>query len=132
LKRYGTLFTAEAQGEIIGGHLFLEGETIIRSFLSASKRLGVDKERAAVIRRANRFMYWEAVKYAKEKGLLEFDWGGIFPDEVAEADPAKDHINRFKRSFGGERVQLYDYEKIYSRIYRIGCSLFQRVTGKEF
>lgn len=132
LKRHGTLFTSEIQGEIIAGHLFLQGETTITSFLSASKRLETEEEPSHLIGNANRLMYWEALKYAKETGLLEFDWGGIFPDEMAEADVSKCNINQFKREFGGERVQLYDYEKIYSRIYRIGCSLLERVTGTKF
>lgn len=129
LKRCGTLFTAESQGEIIGGHVFLQGETIFRAYLSASKRMGAEKERAALIGRANRLMYWEALKYAKGKGLLEFDWGGIWPDEEANADVNKQHINQFKRAFRGEMVQLYCYEKVYSRIYRIAYNLLEKVPG---
>jgi len=131
LKRCGTLFTAESQGEIIGGHLFLQGQTTFKSYLSASKRLGTEKERYHLIGNANRLMYWESIKYAKGQGLQEFDWGGMWSDEEANADVSRQNINQFKRSFGGEMVQFYNYEKIYSRIYRIGYSLLERVAGTK-
>jgi lipid II:glycine glycyltransferase (peptidoglycan interpeptide bridge formation enzyme) len=129
LKRCSTLFTAELQGETIAGHLFLQGETIFRAYISVSKRLGAQAQRANSIGNANRLAYWEALKYAKGKGLLEFDWGGVWPDEEANADPIKGNINRVKREFGGERVQLYCYEKVYSRKYRIAHNVLERVPG---
>lgn len=76
MGKYGTLFTAKYQGEIVGGHLYLEDEKHIRLVISASKRLAVTKEQAAIIGRANRLLHWESIKYAKEKGIVEFDWGG--------------------------------------------------------
>lgn len=128
MKRCGTLFTAESQGEIIGGQIYLQGETIFRSSVSASKRLEAEKEKAVKINRANRLLYWEAIKYAKEKGLREFDWGGIWSEEEADRDKSKHGINLFKRSFGGETVLRYSYEKVYSRTYRIAHHLFRIAT----
>lgn len=53
---------------------------------------------------------WEAIKYAKQKGLSYYDFWG-----VAETDDKKDPwfgISRFKEGFGGEKVVFpgsYDY-----------------------
>lgn len=128
LKKCGTLFTTESQGEILGGHLYFQGETTLTLYLSASKRLEAEKEKATLIRRANRLMHWEAIKYAKTNGLLELDFGGMWPQEEADADTGKRNINQFKQSFGGKIVPVYDYEKVYSPIYRIAYNLLMRVT----
>jgi hypothetical protein len=125
MKRYGTLFTAEYEGEILGGCLYLEDEDNIKLWLSASKRLEADREKAKVIGRANRLLPWEAIKYAKEKGLKEFDWGELWPAEEADKDEQKKAINSFKLSFGGEVVTRYSYEKVYSKSYRLAQKLYR-------
>lgn len=119
MQSYGTLFTAEYDGEIIGGHLYLEDETHIRLWLSASKRLEVDREKAAMIGRANRRLHWEAMKYARAKGIEEFDWGGLWPAEEAAEDEFKRNINSFKQSFGGVTLEGYNYSRAYSRVLRL-------------
>ena len=128
MRKYGTLFTAEYSGEILGGHLYLEDEAHIRLWLSASKRLWADKEKAALIGRANRLLHWEAIKYAKEKGIKEFDWGGLWPQEEAERDGKKKAINSFKLSFGGEIVTRYSYQKAYSKAYWLAQYLYLLVN----
>lgn len=50
---------------------------------------------------------WEAMKYAKEKGIKELDMGGLFTDS----------LNSFKESFGGKRVTYYAYSKNYGLSY---------------
>lgn len=118
MERYGTLFIAEYEGEILGGHLYLEDEANIKLWLSASKRLEVGREKAILIGNASRLLHWEAIKYAKEKGIKEFDWGGLFPPEEADKDEKKKAINSFKLSFGGEVVTRYSYQKVYTKRYR--------------
>ncbi len=76
IKRYGTLFTAEVEGEVITGNVYLEDKEHILAWMSASKRLEVDKQKASLIGWANRMLHWEAIKYAKAKGIREFNWGG--------------------------------------------------------
>ncbi|MCP3684257.1 MAG: GNAT family N-acetyltransferase [bacterium] len=124
MKRYSTLFAAEYEGEILGGHLYLEDENHIKLWHSASKRLETDKQKATIIGRANRLLHWEAIKYAKEKGLKEFDWGGMWPQEEADTDEKKKAINSFKSSFGGEVATRYEYKKVYSKSYKFAQRLY--------
>jgi len=124
MKKYGTLFTAEHDGEILGGHLYLEDKGHIRLWLSASRRLEVSREKARLIGNANRLLHWEAMKYAKEKGIKEFDWGGLWSEEEADKDERKKAINSFKLSFGGEIVTRYSYQKVYSKAYRFAQYLY--------
>ena len=123
MERYGTLFTAEYDGEILGGHLYLEDDDNILLWISASKRLEVDRNKARLIGNANRLLHWEAIKYAKEKSIREFNWGGLWSSDEADNDERKRSINSFKLSFGGEVMIRYSYRKVYSRIYKIGSYL---------
>lgn len=119
IKKNGTLFVAEYQGEILTGHLFLEDDSNIEDWVTGSKRLENEKERSKLVGCANRLILWEAIKYGKEKGLKEFDFGGLFPENKAEKDPIKKGINSFKLSFGGEVVPGYSYEKGYSKSFKL-------------
>lgn len=124
MKRYCTLFTAEHNNELLGGHLFLEDEAHIFLLDSASNRICTDREKITLIGRANRLLYWEAIKYANQKGLIEFDFGGLWPEEEVEKDKKKKGINFFKLSFGGEIVTRYSYQKVYSRLLNSAFSLY--------
>jgi len=128
IKRYGTLFTAEHEGEILGGHLYLEDESNITLWQSASRRLEEDREKATLIGNANRMLHWEAIKYAKEKGIREFDWGGLWPSDEANNDKMKYTINSFKLSFSGETVPRYSYYKVYSSLYKVGSYLYKKTN----
>lgn len=124
MRRYGTLFTAEYGGEIIGGQLYLEDKDNIRWLVGASKRLEVDKEEAILIGCGNRLMIWEAIKYAKGKGIKEFDMGGYYSGEAK--DEQKERINIFKQSFGGKLTTHYIYQKDYSMIYKFARKLYEQ------
>ena len=124
MKKYGTLFLAEHEGEILVGTLYLEDEYNMKSWLGASKRLEVDKAKASMISCADRLIDWEAIQYAKEKGLEEYDLGGLWLKEEAEKDEKKRGMNNYKLSFGGEITNRYSYLKIYSKIYNIAYNLY--------
>lgn len=83
LKKYGTLFIAEKDGEILCGKFFLEDEEIFMYWKAASKRPIMDnnKDKATLIGNASRLIIWEAIKYAKNKGIKEFNMGGLFAGE---------------------------------------------------
>ena len=130
MKKYGTLFTAEYDGEIICGNLYLEDEDNILLWISASKRLEVDRNKATLIGNANRLLHWESIKYAKEKGIKEFNWGGLWSEEEANKDEKKKSINSFKLSFGGEVVVRYKYQKIYSNVYKFAQCVYHLVNRK--
>lgn len=132
MRKYGTLFIAEYKDEILGGHLYLEDSNNLEFWLDASKRLEVDKETATLIGYASRLLHWEAIKYAKEKGIKEFDWGGLWSEEEANKDEKKKAINSFKLSFGGEIVTRYSYQKIYSNSYRLARSVINLAKYRKF
>ena len=115
IREHGTLFTVEWGNEVLGGHVYLEDSGHILAWLSASKRLESDTPKANLIGRANRLLHWEAIKYAKQKGIGEFNWGGLWPLE--ESDRQKQNLNRYKLSFGGKVVTTYSYEKACSKRY---------------
>lgn len=124
MKKYGTLFVAEFEGEILGGQLYLEDERNIRWLIGASKRLESGKEEAiTLIGNANRLLVWEAIKYAKEKGIKEFDMGGYYTGKIK--DEQKERINIFKKSFGGELTTRYIYQKDYSKIYKFAKNIYR-------
>jgi len=122
MKECGTLFVEEFEGEIIGGHFYLEDEQNMRSLIAASKRLEVSKDMASVISDANRLAIWEAIRYAKEKGIKEFDMGGYYTGKVK--DEQKERINIFKKSFGGVLTTHYIYQKDYSKICKLAKKIY--------
>ena len=123
MKKYGTLFTAEYDGEVIGGELCLEDKDNIRMLIGSTKRLDVSKEKARLMGNATKLLFWEAMKYAKNKGIKEFDLGGYYIGK--EPDPQKENINDFKNSFGGQLVTHYIYEKNYSKTYRLAKKMYR-------
>lgn len=124
MKKNGTLFVADYNGEILGGILFLEDEFNIEAWVSASKRHEIEKKKYVLVGCANRLIWWEAIKYAKEKGIKEFDFGGLWPEDEAEKNPEKKRINSFKLRFGGEVKPGYSYEKGYSKTLHLAYYLY--------
>ena len=123
IKKYGTLFVAEFEGEILGGQFYLADENSIRWLIGASKRLEVDRERAILIGNANRLITWEAIKYAKGRGLKEFDMGGYYSG--GKGAEIVDTPNLFKQEFGGKVTTRYIYKKDYSILYKVAQSAYQ-------
>lgn len=124
-KSYGTLFTAYHKDELIAGIYTIEDERHMRWFIGASKRLEADKKKATLIGCANRLLIWEAIKYAKEKGLKEFDFGGFYLGD--KKDDPRYSINLFKKSFGGKLAIYYKCKKYYSNFYRLARGIIQKL-----
>lgn len=122
MKKYGTLFTAEIDNEILTGQFYLNDENNMRWLLGASKRLETDNVTATLIGNANRLLIWEAIKYCKEQDIKEFDFGGYYIGE--KHDEPRERINLFKRSFGGKIFPIYTYEKIYSIKYQLAKKIY--------
>lgn len=124
IKKYGTLFVSEYNGEIIGGNLYLEDDINIQLWLSVSKRLDVDDDKARLIGHANRLVHWKAIRYAKEKQLELFDFGGLWSKEESDKDIAKYYINSFKLGYRGDIVDRYIYQKKYSKTYELMSDIY--------
>jgi Acetyltransferase (GNAT) domain len=117
IQKYGTLMYAYHGEDILVGNVYLEDQNRFAVWFSVSERLDADKNERQLIAKANRLTHWEAIKYAKSKGLRDLDWGGIWFDEEIQGDPTKEGINNFKLKFGGVRTKMYSYEKIYTIRY---------------
>ena len=128
MKKYGTLFTARSQGRILGGHLYLEDSSNIRGWLFASRRLEVNHEEAKLIANVNSLLHWEAIKYAKQKGIKEFDWCGLGTEDEVNEDISKYNINRWKLSFGCTPTIRYNYWKPYSKVYKHAKDSFKLLS----
>ncbi|PWR71774.1 hypothetical protein ACKUB1_15850 [Methanospirillum stamsii] len=121
MKKYGVLFLSTFNEKIIGGQFYLCNGKNIRWMLGASRRLEETGQIRTLVGNANRLMIWEAINYAKERGIDNFDLGGYYVGE--KQDNEKENINFFKKSFGGELTTLYNYDKDYSKLYSIAKKL---------
>lgn len=121
-----TLFLARHQGAVIAGQLYLHDAQHMRYLLGASERLGAGKGQSTLIGFANRQLMWEAIKYAKARGMVEFDLGGYYTGDDP-GDP-RHGINAFKRGFGGQLVTHYHYSKCYSPLYSFARALYRLVA----
>jgi hypothetical protein len=127
MKKNGTLFVASLDGEIVGGHFFLSDGEHLRGLITGSKRLEADRHRANVIGYANRLIVWEAMKYARARGIREYDTGGYFTGP--RGDGQLERINTYKASFGGGIVTRYHYEKNYSRLFSLAKKAYDAGSG---
>jgi len=81
--------------------------------------LEVSNEMATLIGNANKLLICEAIKYAKEREMKEFDLGGYSLEADKNKSDPRYGINKFKRSFGGELVLRYFYYKNYSKLINL-------------
>ena len=125
LKQYGTLFTAVYEGDVLGGMVYLEDESTLMEIVTASKRFEGDKEKRNFVGSANKMLIWEAMQYAKAKGIKEYDHGGFYDGAVK--DEQLERINNYKQSFGGQFSVKYNYRKDYS----LGVSLLKKYILKN-
>jgi len=126
IQKYGTLFVAEYEGTVISGHAYLEDQNNIRSWVAGSARFEGDKEHATLVANAGKLIVWEAIQYAKEKGIREFDFGGYRTG--AMEDKVLDAPNWFKQSFGGKVDITYIYKKDYSKSYIFLRDLYAQLS----
>lgn len=122
-KDFGIIFMAYYKDEPIAGQFYIFDDKNFRWLLGASKRLEADKKLASIIGCANRMLIWEAIKYAKEVGIKEFDLGGYYKG----SDKKIIGINTFKEGFGGNEVIHYIYQKDYSLIYKFLSAVKQNL-----
>lgn len=126
MRRYGTLFVAELDGEQLCGTLYLEDQNNIRALIGASGRLDADKSKARLMGDADKLIDWVAINYAREKGIKVFDLGGYYTGAGKDEDLEK--INSVKASYGGELALRFSYEKNYSKVYHMARMLYSLKT----
>jgi hypothetical protein len=96
----------DAQGETLVWHCTLLTESAARLMHSAS--MPRDAAHARLVGRANCFLHWKDMQKFRQAGLRTYDFGGWYAGNQCES---KLRINKFKESFGGQVVQLYNIDK---------------------
>ena len=115
------LFTYEINGTLMGGQLCLKDDRTVRQLISCSigdPESGISQSLRG---RANKLSIWEAIKYVKEEGLMEYDFGGYATGKLGEELKG---INEFKLGFGGTVCDRFSYNKSYSRSFNAAKYLY--------
>lgn len=113
-------YVRDELGNILCAHAYLRADAYGSLLYSASARFD-NKQIRNLIGRANRFLHWQDIKSFREMGMKWFDFGGLF---VQKDGSEEDSINRFKKEFGG---QVVDVDK---RIYPL--SIIGKLTTFVF
>ncbi len=95
-KDMAELAIAELDGKAIAAHLMIYADGIATYAHGAS----MNEYRSAM---APALLYWKTILRAKEKGMKEYDFFGVAP-ENAPTDHSWSGITRMKTGFGGTRV----------------------------
>lgn len=98
-------------------HTYILDDEIVRLYQSASQYRTDEEVSQQLVGFANRFLHKEDMLFFKGLGKRTYDWGGAgLTDEVAS-------ITKFKESFGGTAVELWNgtkrvgwMAKLYGRI----------------
>jgi lipid II:glycine glycyltransferase (peptidoglycan interpeptide bridge formation enzyme) len=122
------LLIGEVHGEPVAAELFTACGGVLRARLT-----GMDRESPAAKLSVTSAIDWHAMLWARERGLREFDMGGMGAEAVAAVRrdgpgaPALTGPDRFKLGFGG-RVHSYPgaVELIPSPVLRAG---YERLSG---
>jgi len=107
MQKYGILFIAENQGEIVGGNLYFHDEDNALLVNTPYQLFGNSIENKKQIFDTNCYIHWEAMQYFNNLDLINYDFDGE---------------NYFSRSFGGDHIPRYEYRKFNSLFYQ---SLFR-------
>jgi len=91
----GILFVAALDGELLSGEIFIPtvGRAGGAGFNLVYSATDKDKEHSSA---AHALLVWETIKYAKEKGFDEYDFGGWNCYRLDNAG-----VNKWKEGFGG-------------------------------
>lgn len=92
----------DANGEILTVHGYVtDWEKQIAALFSSSSWFRENKEKSALIGRANGLLHYESMLYFKENGFQIYDWGGVY---LGNENSHYMSVAAFKRSFGGKIV----------------------------
>lgn len=126
MKKNYFLCIYEKDGVILGGHLSIKDDRRFRQLITCSNMASEGTFSKTVYGRANRLAIWEMIKYAKQEGLVEYDFGGYATGKMAEELKG---INEFKKSFGGVECEKYTYTKSYSRLYNSSTWIYDHASN---
>ena len=84
MQKYGILFLAEYQGEILGGNLFFHDENNALSASIAYQLSENSDNRNKMIFDASCLIHWKALQYFRNQGVIKYHLGEIILREVLE------------------------------------------------
>jgi len=118
IKKYGILFIAEKNSEILGGNLYFhdKNNALLASSVYQIMENNIDNKKASID--ANCSMQWEAMQYFKNLDIINYDLGDLSCDEI-NLNRQKSGGDYFKRCFGGEITSGYEYRKFHSRFTKL-------------
>lgn len=102
--------------EAVVYHSYVVSGDCSRLLHSCSEFRSEDNAARNAIGRANKMLHWEDMRTLKAMNVKKYDWGGI------NSFDAPNGIDRFKMSFGGERVTYYNISG--------WCSVKGKIIGK--
>jgi len=108
-------FSAQLEGKLTNMQVYLldkEGGTVRLLHSISTLYEEESKTTKAKIGWINRYLHWKAMLHFKSLDFKSFDWGGYTDDKSSPLAG----IDKFKASFGGKKVQRYDY---YSQPYAL-------------
>ena len=92
---------SDKSGTVLARHALILASDRARLYKSASLDAGENKEKRALIGRANRLLHAEEIIHCKDAGLSLYDFGGI---SLSKSNRKLQGIDRFKMGFGGAIV----------------------------
>lgn len=100
LKTRKVFIAVDATDETVAvaAFMFCENGTRLRLQYAASKRYDPKKKKISGL--ANAMLYWETIKWAKQKGMKIYDFGG-YTVEIFVNNRDNTQVNSWKASFGG-------------------------------
>lgn len=124
IQKYGILFIAENQDEILGRNLYFhDGNSALLVSAFQKKENTVENKKLSID--ANCFLHWEAMQYFKNQGVINYDLGNLDCDQI----PINHQLSGgdyFKRNFGGDISSRYVYRKFKSPLIKNVILLLER------
>jgi len=126
MQKYGILFLAENQGEVIGGNLYFHNAQhalLVDSVYQSGENTPEHKKRSTD---ASCYLYWVAMQYFKDRGIRSFDLGEVSLGDT-EVNSRMNGGEYFKRCFGGMVIPRYTYRQFNNRFNKLlyqSCNYF--------
>jgi len=118
MQKYGVLFVAENQGELIGGNLYFHDKDTALLVNIAYKNFENTIENKNRKAAANCYLHWKAIQYFKKMDIIKYDLGDVSSDDINISHKLNGG-EYFKRCFGGEVISVYRYTKFNSRVNKL-------------
>ncbi len=112
--------------ECIVYHAYLsDGKKTMLMYSASTLAEAGNKETSNLIGRMNKYLHWYDMKFFKNNGFIEYEWGGINSIEQPNG------IAKFKMGFNGEQKKYINYMSSASILGKLYIFMVKR-RGKEW